>query len=462
MAQASIDPRHHSLTSPVVSGHGGRSQVFKLGLAEAALMAVALAALAYTTYDILDYGLPTRQLIWLVLTPLALTMAALISFGTYERGRVSDLGALVSRFAVACFLSAIIAYLLLYVLNPFWVSPLYAGSSAVVMFAVLLGARAAALYVADNGMLRRRILVIGDPEQALPVKHLCDAPGSGAVYAGRYPFEKRTPNQLVDYVEVNDIAEIVVVGDTNDFRLPMGALLDCKMRSIRVHDMTSFYERETGRVDLGRIYPRWFVFGDGFTLSDAALTGKRVIDIIGSACGLILLSPILIGAALAIKLGDGGPVFYRQVRTGWRGKPFEIIKFRSMRTDAEKFGAVWAQENDPRITKVGKILRKTRIDELPQLINILRGDMSIVGPRPERPVFVSKLAREIPFYDDRHRVKPGLTGWAQINNEYTATIDDTRDKLAYDLYYLKHFSLWLDFLIMLKTVRVVLWTDSAR
>ncbi|MEO1291971.1 MAG: TIGR03013 family XrtA/PEP-CTERM system glycosyltransferase, partial [Pseudomonadota bacterium] len=375
---------------------------------------------------------------------------------------ISDLDALRPRFIIGASAAGTVSYLLLYLLAPFWVSPLYIATSIVVMAATLMVTRAIAVTVTRSGHFRRRVLVIGSEGQADAIRALCEAPGSGTEFVGRYDLERRLPGHLGYYVEHRDVAEIVIADPQDRSALPMGALLDCKMNGARVHDVAEFYERESGRVDLDRVSVDRFVFGTGFNLTHSELLLKRAIDILGSFAGLIVLSPLLAATALAIRWHDGGPVFYRQTRVGYRGARFEILKFRSMRTDAEKFGAQWASEDDPRITPIGRFIRKCRIDELPQLVNILLGDMSIVGPRPERPVFVADLNRSIRHYDDRHRMKPGLTGWAQINDRYGASVDDARSKLAYDLYYLKHFSLWLDLLIMLKTIRVVVWTDSAR
>ena len=211
------------------------------------------------------------------------------------------------------------------------------------------------------------------------------------------------------------------------------------------------------------LYPARFIFSRTAGYSRLSREAKRLMDILVSGIALLLLSPILLLTALAIKLDSKGPVLYSQSRVGLMGEPYKIYKFRSMRTDAEANGiAVWAGENDPRITRVGKFVRATRLDELPQVWNILKGEMSLVGPRPERPLFVAQLAESLPYYHERHRVKPGLTGWAQINYRYGASKDDSRMKLRYDLYYAKNFSVFLDVIILMKTIRVVLWPDGVR
>src|SRR5690606_24678473 len=206
-----------------------------------------------------------------------------------------------------------------------------------------------------------------------------------------------------------------------------------------------FVERETRRIDLDNLQPGWLVFSDGFRSSRFIDFAKRTFDIVVSALILVITLPILVATAIAVKLEDGGPILYRQERVGRFGRPFTLLKFRSMRVDAEKNGHQWAAQHDPRVTRVGAVIRKLRIDELPQIICVLRGDMSFIGPRPERPYFVEQLAAQIPFYDERHCVKPGISGWAQINYPYGASLEDARQKLAYDLYYVKNRRLFLDF-----------------
>jgi len=277
---------------------------------------------------------------------------------------------------------------------------------------------------------------------------------------GRDLVERR--HALAEFVRENGIDEIVVASD--DRRgLPVRYLLECKMGGVQVTDFPTFWEREAGQIDLESLQPSWLIFSDGFRLDWFRLFVKRAFDVLVSASFLVFTFPITLLTAGAIKLGSPGPVFYRQERVGRGGRRFRIFKFRSMRTDAEKDGVPrWADSQDDRITAVGHFIRKTRIDEIPQVINVLLGHMSFVGPRPERPYFVETLSEKIPFYQQRHGVKPGITGWAQINYPYGASEDDARAKLAYDLYYVKNGSLFLDFLILVQTVRVILWPEGAR
>lgn len=239
--------------------------------------------------------------------------------------------------------------------------------------------------------------------------------------------------------------------------------MECKLAGLSVTEFSSFWERQTGQIDLDAVSPSWLIFSEGFRSSWARTVAKRMFDIIVALMVLVLTLPITVLAAIVIRLDSPGPVFYRQERVGAQGRSFWILKFRSMRTDAEKDGvARWAQSNDSRVTRVGKFMRRTRIDEIPQIINVLIGDMSFVGPRPERPVFVENLKQKIPYYDVRHRVKPGITGWAQINYPYGASDEDARAKLAYDLYYVKNGNLFLDAVVLFQTARVVLWQEGAR
>jgi sugar transferase (PEP-CTERM system associated) len=243
----------------------------------------------------------------------------------------------------------------------------------------------------------------------------------------------------------------------------MASLLNCKLLGVKVEEGETFHERITGKVPLDQLRPSWLVFSEGFKSLRSRKVLKRTTDIIFSILGILLASPIFIVTTILIKLESPGSVIYKQKRVGEKGTVFTLYKFRSMKNDAEtSTGPVWSNQKDDRITVVGKIIRKLRIDEIPQLINVIKGDMSFVGPRPERPYFVSKLRKEIPYYGVRSVVKPGITGWAQIKYPYGASVKDAMEKLQYDLYYIKNMSLILDTLIILKTVRIVLSGAGAR
>ena len=246
-------------------------------------------------------------------------------------------------------------------------------------------------------------------------------------------------------------------------RLPMNDLLDLKLEGVRFDHLASVYEEFTGRIAVENLRPSWMVFSGGFRKPRTLMIAKRLVDVLASAAGLILGAPLFVAVAAAIRWTSAGPVFYHQTRVGERGRPFRLHKFRTMRTDAEAAtGPVFASEQDPRVTPIGNFLRRARLDELPQLWNILCGEMSLVGPRPERPEFVKDLTSEIPFYGQRHAVKPGLTGWAQVRYAYAATVADTMEKLQYDLFYIKNLSILLDMLIVFSTVKTVLRREGSR
>jgi sugar transferase (PEP-CTERM system associated) len=266
----------------------------------------------------------------------------------------------------------------------------------------------------------------------------------------------------LDWIAEREGADCIVVamperrGD-----LPLDQLLACRLKRIHVHDGMAFHEQIGRKIALSGLQPGYLVFNGGFHWPSQA--AKRLVDLFLSSLGLLLTAPLFLLLPLIIKATSAGPVLYRQQRAGLNGRRFTIYKFRSMYDQAEQSGSpVWAQEHDPRITAIGRFMRKYRLDELPQMINVLRGDMSFVGPRPERPEFVALLAREIPFYGLRLSVKPGITGWAQVMFRYGATVEDAAEKLQYDLYYVKHMSLALDSVIALKTIRTVLFQSGAR
>ena len=271
-----------------------------------------------------------------------------------------------------------------------------------------------------------------------------------------------TIDQLFEIVERNKVQTVAVCLEDRRAVLPVQTLPDFKAMGLEVVDGHDLYEQVTGRLSIDQLRPSALIFSSGFRRVAAVMGIKRLIDLSLSAIGFGLLLPLGLLVMALIKLDSPGPIFYRQTRVGLHGQPYAMWKFRSMRQDAESEGACWAAPGDPRVTRVGRWLRKWRIDEMPQLLNVLKGEMSLVGPRPERPVFVQELRGFIPFYDVRHTVRPGITGWAQIRFRYGASAEDTHVKLQYDLYYVKNLSLLLDFRILLQTIRVVLIGEGAR
>jgi sugar transferase (PEP-CTERM system associated) len=332
----------------------------------------------------------------------------------------------------------------------------------------------------ERQLLHRRVLIVGAGLRAWDLLHMLGREGGSLHYEARllhHPTLGGIDPRLECDPEVTILrprgfevlaaaremkADEIVVAPDERRGMPIEHLLECKRAGFPVLQYLSFVEREIRRIDLKRMELSWLLYSDGFQFSAMDRFLKRTFDLTVSALVLFLTAPCLLAAIVAIRLDSPGPVFYRQDRVTRDGRVFSILKLRTMRANAEANGAVWAATKDTRITRVGSFLRRSRIDELPQLWNILRGDMSFVGPRPERPIFVAELVAQIPLYHERHMVKAGLTGWAQINYPYGASIDDARSKLSYDLYYVKNFSILFDLVILLQTLRVVLWPSGVR
>ena len=318
------------------------------------------------------------------------------------------------------------------------------------------------------------MLVLGAGPRAQRLRELAEKQESGFVIVGYIGMSESQPvveeaiarsaiHNLTRFVENLGVSEVVLALEERRNALPLKDLLRIKTAGVHVNDFSSFIERETGRVDLDTVNPSWLIFSDGFSSGRAFSSAiKRLFDIGASLLLLFASAPVIAIFAAIVKLDSKGPAFYRQTRVGLYGQNFNLIKLRSMRIDAEVLGAQFTTKNDPRVTRVGRFIRKLRIDELPQAWSVLKGEMSFVGPRPERPEFVSDLEDLLTYYAERHMVKPGITGWAQINYPYGASMDDSRHKLEYDLYYAKNYTPFLDMLIILQTIRVVIWHDGAR
>lgn len=351
------------------------------------------------------------------------------------------------------------------------------GITTVIAVAGCFVVRLVFMHVLGDDLLKRRIVVYGAGQRAGAVMQLrrrTDQRGFVVVGFVRgseielcVPEERLIPQDvpLYELIRSQGATEVVVALDDQRKGFPVEELLNCRMRGVNVVDIVTFLERETGKVRVDMVSPSWMIFSDGFRRDVFESVLERLFDIVASVILLALTWPLMLVTAIAIKLEEGwrAPVLYGQTRVGFEGRLFEIHKFRSMRVDAERDGvAAWAQKSDPRVTRVGSVIRKLRIDELPQLLNVLGGDMSFVGPRPERPEFVAELGSKIPFYHDRHWVKPGLTGWAQLCYPYGSSEQDAREKLQYDLYYVKHRNIVFDLFILLETAEVVLWGKGAR
>lgn len=425
-----------------------------------------------------DYGFLTGSTI----TPAACAWLLIYALGGYEASLQDSLGAIAHRMVSALLMAFGITVLLgetisLNTLPMDLMTYAFAGS-----YVLILGNRLFVKHGVNSDALKPRALIIGTGTAAENLYRLWRAKDLRSISLAGFATLKskrsdckpmisdRLPPHIVhidienlcDFALANEISEIVVALDDRRGTLDTRVLLDCKFHGIRISEASSFFEREVGKVDLSHLYPSWLIYSDGLKRSWLTDPTKRLFDILVSAIFLVMTSPIWILTAIAVKLDSPGPIFYRQTRVGLRGRPFDVLKFRSMRTDAEKNGPQFAKANDARVTRVGGFIRKVRIDEIPQALNVLRGEMSFVGPRPERPKFVADFEEKIPFYGDRHHVKPGITGWAQINYPYGDTLEDAREKLTYDLYYIKNYGIFLDLVIILKTLNIVIGKVGSR
>ncbi|MCB2085833.1 MAG: TIGR03013 family PEP-CTERM/XrtA system glycosyltransferase [Sphingomonadaceae bacterium] len=399
---------------------------------------------------------------------------AMIAVGVYGSEALRSLRFACARLLVAVSLG-IIAVSVIDFLIPgatFWRSTLV--YAMVLTVAALIAARMLIGTFIGSSVFRRRVVVLGAGQRAYRLKQLAEDAGSGFAIVSYVAMSDaaREVDEAISREAIHDLgrfvdnltaSEVVLALEERRNALPLKDLLRIKTMGVHVNDFSSFMERETGRIDLDSVNPSWLIFSDGFSsgrmVSSAA---KRVFDVLASGLLLALTAPVIVLFAILVKLDSKGPAFFRQPRVGLYGQTFDVIKLRSMRTDAEKDGVKWAEKDDPRITRLGRFIRKVRIDELPQTWSVLKGEMSFVGPRPEVPKFVADLEEQLPYYAERHMVKPGITGWAQINYPYGASIEDARHKLEYDLYYAKNYTPFLDLLILLQTLRVVLWPEGAR
>ncbi|MEJ7933583.1 TIGR03013 family XrtA/PEP-CTERM system glycosyltransferase [Sphingobium sp. AN558] len=400
---------------------------------------------------------------------------AMIAVGVYGPESLQSIRFALARLLVAISLGVIFLSLM-YFLAPgitLWRSnSLYAMGLAIVL---LLAVRLVLGSMLGGEAFKRRLVVLGAGNRANRIRDLEQRRGAGFLVVGYIAMNdgpqvvaesinRSAIYNMSDFVVRLNASEVVLALEERRNAIPMSDLLRIKTTGVHVNDLSTFLERETGRVDLDSVNPSWLIFSDGFSagrrLSSIA---KRLFDIAASSILLALTGPVILLAALLVKLDSKGPAFYRQQRVGLFGQEFWIVKLRTMRQDAEVAGkAVWAEKEDPRVTRLGWWLRKLRIDELPQTWTVLKGEMSFVGPRPERRQFVEDLEQHLRYYAERHMVKPGITGWAQINYPYGASIEDSRNKLEYDLYYAKNYTPFLDLLILIQTVRVILWPDGAR
>jgi sugar transferase (PEP-CTERM system associated) len=401
-------------------------------------------------------------------------LAGMVAMGLYQREQRDRPSVTLGRLSLSFVVGFLVMGIIYLAFPQLMVGATTAAMALVSAFVGIATCRLLCAATTDSRFVRR-VLILGVGARAYQIENLrrsSDRAGITIVGFIDIGIDPRVVDQariIQSKARLHDLAarfaadEIVIAIDDRRKGIPVDEVLQCKMHGIEIIDDAVFLERQLGKIRIDALRPSNVIYADGFTQAVLKQTQKRILDIVLATLLAVPTLPIMLLAALAIVLESGAPIFYRQRRVGLHGKVFFVYKFRSMVQDAERAGeAVWARTGDTRITRVGKFMRKSRIDELPQLFNVLKGDMCFVGPRPERPEFVEQLARAIPYYDLRHHVKPGITGWAQVSYPYGASIEDSREKLQYDLYYLKNYSLFLDVNILLQTVQVILWGKGAR
>jgi sugar transferase (PEP-CTERM system associated) len=442
---------------------------FDVGLLLFALLSVIMAQV-----DTLGQVMPLAGTH--VVTLAAAVFVINAASGLYQKVESRSLSEYCARATLALLLSLPVAYVVLSFLPSGMLNREAIQLSAMLGISAVILRRVYVSHWTQASNAGSRILIYGSGAAARLVGQTLRASDPLTQIVGylRGPNEKESviaQSELVDgeaslyetarRLNVDEI--VVALAERRAGSMPLRELLDCKVRGIRVFDLTTHFERTLGQIRVDFVNAGWLVFGDGFSQGFSRAAVKRIFDIVCALILIVLAAPVMVVTALAIVLESRGSVLYRQERVGANNKSFQVAKFRSMYSDAEKDGKPrWATTNDSRITRVGQVIRKLRIDELPQLFNVLRGEMSLVGPRPERPFFVEQLTQEIPYYAVRHSVKPGVTGWAQVRYEYGSTVEDSQEKLQYDLYYVKNHTLFLDMVILLETVGVVLTGKGAR
>jgi len=459
-----------------VFGHYISRIFIGLGAVEFAVLWLSLLAGYYIRIEarLEELVVPFPIISSLALGYAVVTILAMIAVGLYQRGLPWGAG-FVLRILMAFGMSFTATVLLFYALPHVTLGRGVVGLTLLFSLVGVLSVRSLFLRFAGSDVFHHRVLVLGVGRHAATIR---DLEGVDQLFrvvgfvnlgdpeelipAGR---QVRLDSSLVALMVARDADELVVAVDDRRKRLPVDEILDCKMSGMQVLDLASFFEKEASLINLDVLQPSWMIFSPGFQRRPMVDIGKRTLDVVGATVLLVLGIPAMVAVALSIWIESrgSGPILFHQTRVGLGGRPFRLYKFRSMRADAEADGvARWATVGDPRVTRLGRFIRKTRLDEMPQLFNVLRGEMSLVGPRPERPEFVADLSSRLRYYPERHRVKPGLTGWAQLNYQYGSSIDDAKKKLEYDLYYVKNASLFLDLVILLETVEIVLWGKGAR
>ena len=460
-------------------GHPVPRSIVILAMIEATVVYYALIAAHLLHFHLnpyaVDYDEGSRWARGLLFT--CATFFCAMAFGLYSgRQRARTVG-IFFRVVASVGTAVGITAVGLYLIPHLWIGRPVLGIAGILVIIMLLALRLGFLRLLGDSPFKRRVLVYGAGQRAAPIVRLRRrSDRRGFVVMGYVPPPgedtavprdrlTKLDGSLIDVCRRHDIDEVVVAMDERREMFPIRELLDCRLAGIDVTDVVTFLERETGRVRIDVLNPSWLIFGQGFKRGSIRLQSARAFDLFAAMTLFVLACPCMLLTAIAIKLEDGwrAPLFYQQERVGFAGRVFKLLKFRSMRVDAEAPGqAQWAKQNDSRVTRVGAVIRKLRIDELPQILNVLKGEMGLVGPRPERPQFVRQLTEKIPYYVERLSVKPGITGWAQLCYPYGASERDALEKLQYDLYYIKNGNLLFDIAILVQTAEVVLMGKGAR
>lgn len=450
-------------------------KLFLLGEMLLLLVSSLLASYVYSFYQPVDQEMAAINAVLFT----GSVMLCALSVGLYDQKLREDTGGVFKRVVITLILAGILLEVVIFSIVPsLHLGITYSLTAALLSVLTLTSFRMLFQYHDITKISRRKVMILGSGERASIIERRMrrnvdkrNFEVHGFVFIdgdqpGHIP-DSRTiqfdyKNDLYEYACEHEIEQLVIACDERRNMLPVEHLFKCKTRGIDVIEILDFIEQETGQIAVNLIYPSWVIYSNGFEMNHRFKTSlDHRLNALLAICVLLVVWPLMLITALAIYLDDGRrtgtPILYKQIRIGIDGKPFHILKFRSMRADAEKNGAKWATVNDDRVTKIGGFIRKYRIDELPQLFNIIVGDMGFVGPRPERPEFVEKLVKEIPYYNQRHNVKPGLTGWAQLKYPYGSTTEDAQEKLKFDLYYIKHRTLLLDLVILIRTVEIVLF-----
>lgn len=430
------------------------------------LLATALC-LGPDTYLVLNYEYGAVKIVGLTI----LTLLCSYYFDLYEPQRISARWEIYFRLLLVLGFISFLLAAILYLFPSVDIGHYVLVLGLMFLTLALFMWRSAYEWIIGREMFRERVYVLGDGERARTVVDTLrdrkdvgmEVVGWGGTELNKAERKQAFVSALVPFLAPKPVVDRVIIAlEDRRGELPINELLKLRFNGVVIEEAATLLERLTGKLHLDSLRPSSFIYAEGFRIKPSQQVARRMVSTLAAAIGLLLFLPFFPFVVLMVRLSSSGPIFFRQVRVGLGGKNFTVYKFRTMRTDAEAAGAKWATKNDPRVTRIGRLMRKTRLDEVPQLWNVLRGDMGFVGPRPERPEFVPLLAEKIPYFDLRHMIRPGLTGWAQVRFGYGATMEQNREKLEFDLYYIKHMTLGLDLLIMFETIKTIIRRQGAQ